>query len=42
MQPMEVPMLGAESELQLLAYTTATAVLDPSRVYYGITVMPDP
>ena len=27
---MEVPRLGAESELQLLAYTTATATLDLS------------
>ena len=26
---MEVPRLGAESELWLLAYTTATATLDP-------------
>ena len=26
---MAVPRLGAESELQLLAYTTATAVTDP-------------
>ena len=29
---MEVPRLGAESELQLPAYTTATATPDPSRV----------
>ena len=29
---MEVPRLGVESELLLLAYTTATATLDPSRV----------
>ena len=29
---MEVPKLGVESELQLLAYTTATAMPDPSRV----------
>ena len=29
---MEVPRLGVESELQLLAYTTATAMPDPSRV----------
>ena len=28
----EVPGLGAESELDLLAYTTATAMWDPSRV----------
>ena len=27
---MEVPRLGIESELHLLAYTTATAVWDPS------------
>ena len=32
MQHMEVPRLGAESELQLLAYTTATAKPDPSHV----------
>ena len=30
---MEVPRLGVESELQLLAYTTATATLDPSCMY---------
>ena len=29
---MEVPKLGIESELQLLAYTTATATGDLSRV----------
>ena len=29
---MEVPQLGVESELQLLAYTTATAMQDPSLV----------
>ena len=29
---MEVPRLGAESELQLLAYTRATAMPDPSCV----------
>ena len=29
---MEVPRLGAESELQLLAYTTVTATRDPSHV----------
>ena len=29
---MEVPRLGVELELQLLAYTTATAILDPSRI----------
>ena len=28
---MEVPGLGVESELYLLAYTTATATRDPSR-----------
>ena len=30
----EVPTLGVESELQLLAYTTATATRDLSRIYY--------
>ena len=30
---MEVPRLGVESELQLPAYTTATAMPDLSRVY---------
>ena len=29
---MEIPRLGVESELQLPAYTTATATGDPSRV----------
>ena len=29
---MEVPRLGVQSELRLLAYTTATATQDPSRV----------
>ena len=29
---MEVPRLGVESELQLQAYTTATATPDPSRI----------
>ena len=29
---MEVPRLVVESELQLLVYTTATAMWDPSRV----------
>ena len=29
---MEVPRLGVEAELQLLAYTTATAVPDLSRI----------
>ena len=29
---MEVPRLGVESELQLLAYTTATATQDPNHV----------
>ena len=32
LQCMEVPRLGVESELQLPAYTTATAILDLSRV----------
>ena len=30
---MEAPRLGVESELQLPAYTTATAVPDPSHVF---------
>ena len=29
---MEVPRLGVESELQLLAYTAATATPDPSHI----------
>ena len=29
---MEVPMLGVKSELQLPAYTTATATQDPSHI----------
>ena len=29
---MEVPRLGVESELQRLAYTTATAMPDPNRI----------
>ena len=29
---MEVPRLGVESELQLLAYDTAAATWDPSRI----------
>ena len=32
LQDMEVPGLGVESELQLLAYTTAIAMPDPSCV----------
>ena len=30
---MEVPRLGVESELQLPAHATATAMMDPSRVF---------
>ena len=30
---MEVPRLGGESELQLVAYATATATLDPSHIF---------
>ena len=30
---MEIPMLGVELELQLLAYTTAIAMQDPSCIY---------
>ena len=33
LQHMEVPRLGVESELQLLAYPTATAMWDPSRIF---------
>ena len=29
---MEIPRLGVESELQLLAYTTATTMPDPSHI----------
>ena len=32
MQHMEVPRLGAESELQLPAYTTATEMPGPSHI----------
>ena len=32
MQHMEVPMLGIKWELQLPAYTTATAMQDPSSI----------
>ena len=32
LQHMEVPRLGVKSELQLPAYTTATATRDPSHV----------
>ena len=31
-RPLEVPRLGVRSELLLLAYTTATATRDPSRI----------
>ena len=30
---MEVPRLGVEPELQLLAYTEAIAMRDPSRIF---------
>ena len=33
LQHMEVPRLGIKSELQLPAYTTATAMPDPSRIW---------
>ena len=33
LQHMEVPRLEVKSELQLLAYATATAMRDPSRIY---------
>ena len=45
MQHMEVPRLGVKSELQLLAYTTATATLDPSRICdlcWSLRATPDP
>ena len=45
LQHMEVSRLGVESELQLLAYTTAAAMPDPSRICdlnMQLTVMPDP
>ena len=32
-QHMEVPRLGVESELRLLAYTTATATATPDRLW---------
>ena len=38
---MKVPRLRAESELQLLAYATATATQDLSSVC-DLTAMPDP
>ena len=31
---MKIPRLGIESELQLPAYTTATAMPDPSHISY--------
>ena len=34
---MEVPRLGVESELQLLAYTTATAIRDLSYLWDLLT-----
>ena len=42
---MEVPWLGVESQLQLPAYATATAMPDPSRIYtlsLKLVVMLDP
>ena len=33
LQPVEVPRLGVQSELQLPVYTTATATPDPSHVF---------
>ena len=41
---MEVPRVGAELDLQLLAYTTATATWDPSclRPASQLTATPDP
>ena len=45
LQHMEIPRLGIKSELQLLAYTTATAMPDPRQVCDltpQLTAMPDP
>ena len=42
---MEVPRLGVESELQLLAYATVTAMPDPSRRLWPtpqLMATPDP
>ena len=42
---MEVPRLGAESELQLPVYTTATAMPDPSYICdlcHSSQQLPDP
>jgi len=42
---MEIPRLGVQLELQLPAYTTATATQDPSHVWdlhHKLTAMPDP
>ena len=44
-QIMKVPRLGVKQELQLLAYATDTATLDPSRVfglYHSSQATPDP
>ena len=43
LQHMEVPRQGDESELQLQAYTTATATQDPSHVCdLQLRAIPDP
>ena len=40
---MEVPRLGVQSELQLMAYTTAIATSDPClQPTSQLTAMPDP
>ena len=39
---MEIPRLGVKSELQLLAYDTATATQDPSHVCDLITIHSNP
>ena len=39
---MEVPTLGVESELQKLAYTTVTAMWDPSNVGSKPSLRPTP
>ena len=42
---MEIPGIGVKMELQLQAYTTATATLEPSRtceLHHSFTGTPDP
>ena len=42
LQHMEIPRLEVESELQLLACVTATAISDPSHVTWQLKEVPDP